>query len=227
MQHAKRLKTILVVCFCIGAIFIYQRQRPVEKQSRRQLYSYLVGHELYSQLREYQPNHILIDVIKGMRDCEAGIQLPDNMSKEQKAKFLNEMEYELFHEWQMMNRAKAEAYLLSLNQQASLVTCIPLRLYYQILREGSGLDALSPDSTALFHYSITTLEGKEVFTTKGQEPKEVNLSDAIPGFSQAVIGMRINEQRKIFLHPDLGYRSSSWHVPPESLLIIDVERLKG
>lgn len=224
MQNARKLITLLFLGSLSVLFFVfYPRSAKQVERSREQLYSYLVGHELCRQLREYQPNHTLADVIDGMRAYDAGLPLPDNMTCEQKAQFLNQMENELFHAWLQKNQTDAERYLLSIDQQACSTPIVPSRLYYQVLQEGTGTDLLLPDSTALFHYTITTMDGKEVFSTRGQDPKQVDLSDAIPGFSLAVVGMRQHERRKIFVHPDLAYRSTSWHVPPQSLLIIEVE----
>ena len=39
-----------------------------------------------------------------------------------------------------------------------------------------------------------------------------------------VEGMRVGERRKIFIHPDLAYKTIG-HVPPNSLLIVEVEVL--
>jgi peptidylprolyl isomerase len=55
------------------------------------------------------------------------------------------------------------------------------------------------------------------------KPKKICLADVIPGFSRGVIGMKKGERRKLYIHPDFAYRQVGWKVPPQTLLIIDVE----
>ena len=47
-------------------------------------------------------------------------------------------------------------------------------------------------------------------------------AETIPGFAKGVDGMCVGERRKIYIHPALGYGKVGY-VPPNSLLIVDVE----
>jgi peptidylprolyl isomerase len=39
----------------------------------------------------------------------------------------------------------------------------------------------------------------------GREPYKVPLAETIPGFAKGVLGMRVGEKRKIYVHLDLEY----------------------
>lgn len=37
------------------------------------------------------------------------------------------------------------------------------------------------------------------------QPSKLNLSEMIPGFGHGVLGMKVGEKRKLFIHPNVGY----------------------
>ncbi len=71
---------------------------------------------------------------------------------------------------------------------------------------------------------MSTLDEEEVYTTfDEEEPREIHLSETIEGFSKGVYGMKEKEKRRIYIHPARAYGITGWHVPPQSLIILDVE----
>jgi peptidylprolyl isomerase len=95
---------------------------------------------------------------------------------------------------------------------------------YEVVAVGEGGSVENKESTPLLQYTIFTLNGLEIVNTRKMtsSPFRVPLSDAIPGFAMGLVGMRVGERRKLFIHPDLGYGIQG-HVPPNSLLIAEVE----
>jgi peptidylprolyl isomerase len=71
---------------------------------------------------------------------------------------------------------------------------------------------------------VSSPEEDELFDTRTlPRPQEVCLDFVIPGFAQGVLGMKVGERRKLYIHPKLGYRCMHWTVPPNVVLVIDVE----
>lgn len=100
---------------------------------------------------------------------------------------------------------------------------IPKKLYHKVLKTGSG-SIIESFSTCLFHFKITTLDGNCITDTYEEGiPRTICLSNTIPGFTKGVEGMKAGEKRKLYIHPDLAYRKIGLIVPPQTLLIIDVE----
>jgi FKBP-type peptidyl-prolyl cis-trans isomerase len=98
------------------------------------------------------------------------------------------------------------------------------KLYYEVLQEGNEVPSPQILETALFHYTIMTLDETIVANTYADgQPKKVRLSNAIVGFRQGINGMKTREKRRLYIHPDLAYRRIGIFVQPQSLIIIEVE----
>ena len=97
------------------------------------------------------------------------------------------------------------------------------KLIYEVIKEGQGSSIIQKGRPFLAHYRISTLAGKEIVNTFTEEsPRKISLTEVIAGFRIGVQGMRVGEQRKVFIHPDLAYKTFG-HVPPNSLLVVEVE----
>lgn len=122
----------------------------------------------------------------------------------------------------LSNLQKAENYLLEISKKPNVHALQPNKLYYEILEEGTALGSLN-----VFNYKIYTLENEIILDTfKEKKARQVCLESAIVGFTRGIQGMKINEKRKIYIHPDLAYRNISIFVPSQSLIIIEVEAIE-
>ncbi len=54
----------------------------------------------------------------------------------------------------------------------------------------------------------------------------IPLDQTIQGFNLGIAGMKEGEKRRLFVHPELGYGTTG-HLPPNSLLIFDIEVVKA
>lgn len=119
----------------------------------------------------------------------------------------------------LSNLQKAEAFLSDISKKSTVSVLVPNRLYYEVLQQGDFLSMLK-----FFHYKIYTLENKIVIDTfKESKARQVCLDSTIIGFAKGVEGMKINEKRRLYIHPDLAYRNIGIFVPSESLIIVEVE----
>ena len=123
-----------------------------------------------------------------------------------------------------MNIRDYTAILRSCKQPDHLKGARLNKIYYETVNEGTGTWQVLPTESCYFHCTITTLDGVEIQNTHtNNKPKKICLAEVIPGFSRGVIGMKKSERRKLYIHPDFAYRKVGWKVPPQTLLIIDVE----
>lgn len=121
----------------------------------------------------------------------------------------------------LSNLQKAEKFLQEISKKPNVHALHPSKLYCEILQEGNALGSLDA-----FNYKIYTLENEIIIDTfKEKKARRVCLNSAILGFTMGIQGMKLNEKRKLYIHPDLAYRNISIFVPAQSLIIIEVEAI--
>lgn len=225
------LSTGFILVAVIASVYCWWRKSNSDRdaivhveKSQYCILSEIVGYEFWSQLKEWQKYYSLEDVIKGMRVCEAGLPLPQNINPEIRQQLINDMETAIFEDIARNNVKKAEEFLLAVSKLPNIVACEENYLYYEILCEGHETKEVLENDAGVFHYTILTLDGEKISDTRENNmPRQLNLADLITGFSKGVVGMKQGERRKIYVHPNFAYRKTGWHVPPQSLIIIDVE----
>lgn len=182
------------------------------------------GHFIGRNLKAPGINFDMDSIIQGMRDGYAGKPAP-----------LNDKDYE-----ELMAKIQEQAYaklaadnlkiandFLEANAKANDVSEIePRKLQYSVTKEGQGAVVVE-HSTPQIKY-VGRFQDGTVFGSSEETggPITIPLDQTIPGFSKGILGMKEGEQRKLFVHPDLGYGTTG-HLPPNSLLIFDVEVIKA
>lgn len=96
-------------------------------------------------------------------------------------------------------------------------------------KAGSGPGA-KPGDVVEVHYTGTLEDGKKFDSSHDHKPPEplmiaVGRTGLIPGFTQALIGIRKGEVRKVVIPPSLGYGSAGRPpvIPANSTLIFTIE----
>ena len=102
-------------------------------------------------------------------------------------------------------------------------------LIIEDIKEGDGEEATS-GKTVTVHYVGTLIDGTKFDSSRDLgEPFEFNLGagQVIAGWDQGVIGMKVGGIRKLTIPSHLGYgeRGSSPVIPPNAVLIFEVELL--
>jgi FKBP-type peptidyl-prolyl cis-trans isomerase FkpA len=97
-------------------------------------------------------------------------------------------------------------------------------LQYQVLREGTGASPTDAD-VALINYVGSLRDGK-VFDQNQRTPFPV--AQVVPGFSEGLKLMKKGGKYRLWIKPELGYgdRDTGGVIPPNSVLIFDVELLE-
>ena len=100
------------------------------------------------------------------------------------------------------------------------------------LRVGTGAEATNGRAVtvnyALYHYSATAADNKGGFLQQGQFPFVVGGNQAIVGFSQATLGMRVGGLRRAIVPPNLAYGNNppaNSGIAPNETLVFEIELL--
>jgi len=98
-------------------------------------------------------------------------------------------------------------------------------LMFEVLKKGSG-GSPSPASQVSVNYTGTLLDGK-VFdsTTARGQPATFQVNRVIPGWTEALLGMKRGEKRLLVIPPELAYGEQGYPgvIPPNSFLVFEVE----
>ncbi len=121
------------------------------------------------------------------------------------------------------NLKQAEEFLTKNGKEKNVVSLEEGKLQYVKMKEGTGLAVQAHDSP-LIRYTGKFLDGK-VFG-QSQDDEVISLDETLVGFSKSIVGMKEGEQRRIFIHPDLGYGKAGF-LPPNSLLTFEIEVIKA
>lgn len=163
-------------------------------------------------------------VIKGIREGVAGKPAPmSDKDYEEKMLKLQKVAYTKIGE---ENLKAANDYLKDNSTKPKVVVVEPGKLQYVILEPGKGAE-VQANGNPLINYSGKYIDGT-LFGSSEEVggPINIPLDQTIPGFSKGIQGMKEGEKRRLFVHPDLGYGTLG-HLPPNSLLIFDIEVVKA
>lgn len=124
------------------------------------------------------------------------------------------------------NLQAAEKFMKDNAGKANIIIVEPGKLQYEVIKQGTG-KAVAEHSAPSIAYKGQYIDGT-VFGSSDDAggPITLPLDQTIPGFAKAIVGMKEGEKRKLYVHPDLGYGTSG-QLPPNSLLIFEVEVLKA
>lgn len=166
----------------------------------------------------------LESIIKGMREGAAGkpAPMPDKEYEQLMAKIQEKALANLSQE----NLKKANDFFAKNAKEANIIEIQPGKLQYEILTLGSG-QSVEKGFSPQIHYTGKFLDGSSFGSSaENGGPVTIPLEQTIQGFSQGIVGMKEGEKRRLFVHPELGYGTNG-HLPPNSLLIFDIEVVKA
>ena len=125
----------------------------------------------------------------------------------------------------------------SATPQLQPTVAAPTGLKIEILQEGTGVGAKAGD-TVTVHYIGTLTNGQKFDASRDHgQPFDsaqdktfsfpLGAGQVIKGWDQGVIGMKVGEQRRLTISPELGYGANgAGPIPPNSTLIFEIELLK-
>ncbi|KAL2169580.1 hypothetical protein VTG60DRAFT_5892 [Thermothelomyces hinnuleus] len=104
-------------------------------------------------------------------------------------------------------------------------------LQIEVLKEGSGEQETARGNTIDVHYTGTLTNGKKFDSSRDRgEPLRftVGQGQVIKGWDEGLLGMKVGEQRKLTIAPELAYgsRGVGGVIPPNATLIFETELVK-
>jgi len=101
-------------------------------------------------------------------------------------------------------------------------------VYYRILKEGSGNSVAVTDTVTVF-YKGSLLSDGSVFDQTREKPATFPLSRLIKGWQLALPACKVGGKIRIIIPSGLAYtiRSRSQAIPPNSILVFDIEVLEA
>lgn len=166
----------------------------------------------------------LESIIKGIRNGASG--KPSPMTDQEYEQAMHKLQEKAYETLSKDNLSAANEFMKLNAQKEGVVQIEPGKLQYTTLTEGHG-DVVAAHSTPLIQYTGKYLDGTVFGSSKEVGgPIAIPLDQTIPGFSKGLLGMKEGEQRRLFIHPDLGYGTLG-NLPPNALLIFDIEVVKN
>lgn len=189
-------------------------------------YSREYGYQLWEDLKKHPIHFSLEDIVIGMNLNAEGKILPDDETTDEFLQRFATLRKMSLEEQAKKNRKRSEEYLAIIAKKAGIIALEDEKLYYEIQVPGREEPFVESNSSYYFHYTIKTIDNEEIVDTRKENtPKQVNLATALPAFSKGVVNMKKGERRIIYAHPDLAYGTHRQIVPPQMIVIIDVETI--
>ena len=126
----------------------------------------------------------------------------------------------------LAERLTASETWLAANAKADAVQTLASGLQYRVLKTGTATGAASAGATkAKLHFTASSADGV-VFNSSFQRgaPVELNISDMISGWQEAVSRMNPGDEWIIYLHPSLAYGADGYlaSVPPNAVTVFRI-----
>ncbi|MGB1039711.1 MAG: FKBP-type peptidyl-prolyl cis-trans isomerase [Flavobacteriales bacterium] len=101
-------------------------------------------------------------------------------------------------------------------------------LRYLVYKQGTGEKA-EPGMRAMIQYSITLLDGSEVYSTEesGPQPFRIEHDNVETGLHEGITYLKVGDRAKLIIPPYLahGLMGDTYKIPPMATLIFDVRLL--
>jgi len=186
-------------------------------QNIAEMYGHIMYKSLDNPLIKLNPD----SVIKGFQDAKKGQKEPFTEEKyEELMQLVQEYAYQDLSD---ANLQKAEKFLEENASKEGVKVIQEDRLQYSVLKEGTG-EEVTLNFKPVIRYTGKYVDGTVFGSTEegDGEGVELSLKSTIQGFREGVLGMKVGEKRRLFIHPQMGYGTSG-QLLPNALLIFDIE----
>ena len=128
----------------------------------------------------------------------------------------------------MDRRKNAAAEFLAANKKQEGVQVTQSGLQYKVLKAGTGASPKA-ESTVTVHYEGKFVNG-EIFDSSLQrgEPTSFGVTQVIPGWTEALMRMKVGDKWQLVIPPELGYGERGFPpaIGPHEALVFEVELLE-
>jgi FKBP-type peptidyl-prolyl cis-trans isomerase FklB len=202
------------------------QDKSVQLKEQKDKVSYSIGLNIGSNfLKQNVP--INPDALAaGVKDALAN---KPQMTEEQVKQTMEAFEKDMINQQKAAGEKNAAegAKFLEENKKKEGVKTTPSGLQYKSLKEGSGAQPKATD-TVTVNYRGTLLNGNEFDSSyKRKEPATFPLNGVIKGWTEGLQFMKKGSKYQFFIPANLAYgeRSPGAGIPPNSMLIFEVELL--
>lgn len=205
-----------------------KKESPKKQYTKEQLFapasisklSETYGHLVYKSLENPVLKLDFDAVMRGLQNAKAGKPAP--MNEQEYEETINQLQEYAYEDLSNRNLKDAEKFLLDNKKKDGVKELEAGKLQYLVLQNGTGA-VVTDELMPTIKYSGQYLDGTVFGSSESSGgPLSISLKQTIPGFREGILGMKVGEKRRIFIHPELGYGTSG-QLLPNSLLIFDVE----
>lgn len=231
-----RGKILISLLLSLGLAAVVQAQddgsMPEELDTEAKQFSYVVGMDVGSSLKDLDADLDLDTVIMAIRHVMAGeeVLLDESQANELKQAFFQKRQQQAAEQAKKQaaaNREQGEQFL-SENAQKEGVQTTESGLQYEVIEEGSGPSPEASDRVTV-HYTGTLIDGTVFDSSRERgEPATFALNQVIPGWTEGLQLMNEGGHYKFYIPSELAYgeRGAGDVIEPGSTLIFDVELLE-
>jgi len=181
-----------------------------------QAYGHLLGQSLNTLELDLDNSEILVGIQNAFNGAEPPLEESVTIAK------ISALQEKKFKEECDHNLKAAEAFLASNKTNDKVIELEAGKLQYKQIVQGTG-KVCDENHTPVITYVGKYLNGEIFGKTTKEEP--IELYETIEGFRKALLGMKVGETREVYIHPELGYGTSS-NLAPNALLTFEIA-LKG
>ena len=220
--------TALLLSLSLTANAADDKFADVKINDQASIVSYGLGLNIGNGLRSQGLEDINVNALAaGVSDSVQ--QKPLRVSEEELNKAFNNLQekYKAAQAEEAKQNLLASKNFLEKNKKMDGVRTTDSGLQYKIIKEGNGPSPKKTDIVTV-HYRGTLIDGTEFDSSYARkQPAEFGVTQVIPGWTEALQIMKVGSKWELFIPAELAYgeRSPSPAIPPNSLLIFDVELL--
>jgi FKBP-type peptidyl-prolyl cis-trans isomerase FklB len=240
-MHRRFLSSIVALCLAAGPAF-GQEEAPPAKAAKTKAVpktatkappgledvksqaSYAIGVNIGRDLARVASECDIELLVQGLRDALAKKKpvLTDDQMQEALTSFSKEVQTKA----EEKNKNEGAAFLAE-NKKKKGVMTTKTGLQYKVLKAGEG-DSPKKTNVVKVHYHGTLTDGT-VFdsSVERDEPAEFPVDRVIPGWTEALLAMKVGDKWQIVIPSELGYGAQgNGPIPPHAVLVFDVELLE-
>ena len=186
----------------------------------------MFGHNFQAQGVEVDTDML----VRGLKDIQSGgttLLTPQEMRETltEYQKSLAAKQQKMREEAAAKNKAEGEAFLAKNKTKPGVVT-LPDGLQYKIITNGNGTIP-TPTDVVTVNYRGMFIDGTEFDSSyKRGIPTHFSIGNAILGWTEALMQMKVGSKWQLFLPPELAYGERGRPgIQPNSVLIFEIELL--
>ena len=193
--------------------------------------NYSVGYQIGDDFRQQELEIRSEAVLRGIQDALSGndaLMSPQEMRNTMADLGKHVAELKKKKRQELQKRLEQNQKFLADNAKKRGITTTASGLQYRVLEQGGGGGGKSPqlNDKVLVHYRGKLIDGT-VFDSsyRRNKPASFQVSKVIKGWSEALQLMRRGDHWQLFIPSALAYgeQGAGTKIPPESMLIFDVE----